>query len=216
MQRRQFLKDVTLSSVGVTLLPGIFSGNSFISYYLIPEKIADALSAVKSNTLLLDTALVSEFEKAVMPWKQVGYESGNPYTLQMSDSICMICPVHLSVPGQEQPLHSGALFFRKESNNPWMYVTGLNQYQCEALYFWIDYLKSSGTSVNTIRQLVFPVLSRKNEKVGLIATEKGILHIESRVSNKEVSIQVNCKKDGELVYRNKFNAGTKLSDRTIS
>lgn len=213
LTRRNFIKNVGFVGT-TTLFCGSLLGQNTLTSFLDSdnkeeENILSKFSkSTHSDAFLLDQTLLDCYNKAIVSWKENGYESSSNFCYSSQDGHLKMFPMHLYVAGAGK-LDAVLLCFGKNSNGEWKTLKSLSGFDLEAINIAMKELQINNKNVD-LSHYLFPSPTQKFDPYGF-ETNKGSVSLKTILSPEKTSTIIMVKESTTIVYQKEI-----VSQHTLS
>lgn len=212
LTRRNFIKNVGFVGTTTLFCSSLLAQNTFTSFSELDKEEENILSKFsKSNlldTFLLDQTLLDCYNKAIVSWKENGYESSGNFCYNSQDGNLKMFPMHLHVDGAGK-LDAVLLCFGKNADGEWKTLKSLSGFDLEAINIAIKELQINNKNID-LSHYLFPSPTQKFDPYSF-ETNKGSVSLKTILSPEKTSTIIIVKESTTIVYQKEI-----VSQHTLS
>jgi hypothetical protein len=212
LKRRNFIKNVGFVGTTTLFCSSLLAQNTFTSFSESDREEENILSkfskSTHSNAFLLDQTLLDCYNKAIVSWKENGYESSGNFCYSSQDGHLKMFPMHLHVDGSGK-LDAVLLCFGKNSNGEWKTLKSLSGFDLEAINIAMKELQINNKNVD-LSHYLFPSPTQKFDPYSF-ETNKGSVSLKTILSPEKTSTIIIVKESTTIVYQKEI-----VSQHTLS
>ncbi|WP_343618387.1 hypothetical protein [Flavobacterium sp.] len=212
LTRRRFIKNVSFAGAATLACGSITAQNTFTSFLdLETEKGENLLSKFSkssfSNNFLFDKSLLSCYNKIIVNWQKIGYESASDYCYTSPDGRLKMFSMHLIK--NSQKLDNVLLCFGKNENGEWRTIRSLSGFELEAISQAKTEFKKYNAHID-LSQYLFPSSIQPVNPFGYI-TPMGSVELKTILSEKETITKIVVKEGNNKIFEKNI-----ISEHTLS
>jgi len=203
LTRRNFIKNVGFVSTATLFCGSLLGQNTFTSQFLDSDREEENILSkfsklTHSEAFLLDQTLLDCYNKAIVSWKNNGYESSGDFCYSSQDGHLKMFPMHLHVAGAGK-LDAVLLCFGKNSNGEWKTLKSLSGFDLEAINIAMKELQINNKNVD-LSHYLFPAPIQKFDPYSF-ETNKGSVSLKTILSPEQNSTIIIVKEGTNIVYQ---------------
>lgn len=212
LTRRNFIKNVGFVGTTTLFCSSLLAQSPFASFLNSDKEEENILSkfskSTHSDAFLLDQTLLDCYNKAIVSWKENGYESSGNFCYSSQDGHLKMFPMHLHVDGAGK-LDAILLCFGKNSNGEWKTLKSLSGFDLEAINIAMKELQINNKNVD-LSHYLFPAPTQKFDPYSF-ETNKGSVSLKTILSPEKSSTIIIVRESNAIVYQKEI-----ISQHTLS